>query len=62
MKTKTVSVYQIGRQMVDEIARLRAVNAELVACCERALNESARVHPEFHAQLQKALAKARREV
>ena len=39
--------------------RLREANKELVACCERALTESARVHPDFMAQLQAALAKAR---
>ena len=38
--------------------RLKVINAELLACCERALNESARVHPDFAAQLQAAIAKA----
>ena len=39
--------------------RLQASNTQLLACCERALNESARVVPEFREQLKRAIARAK---
>lgn len=39
-------------------AHLIAAAPDLLECCKRALNESARVHPDFMAQLESAIAKA----
>ena len=38
--------------------RLQQSNDELLACCKRALTQSARVHPDFAEQLRAAIERA----
>ena len=51
-------VVQAGSVMTQENADLIATAPELLALCKRALDHSARVHPDFMADLYAAIAKA----
>jgi hypothetical protein len=51
----TIAQYEV---LVAPVVPVQEVNAELLALCRRALEQSARVHPDFTDALRAAIAKA----